>query len=198
MSRFCQNCGTENEDTVAYCKNCGSALAVVNQANMGAQPNMNMGAQPNMNMGAQPNMNMGGQPNMNMGVQPQMNNYGNPTGPALVANRNIIVSIILALVTCGIYSIYWFIVMTDDAKKVSNDNNGASGGLAFVLTLVTCGIYGIYWYYKQGQRLYQAGQMYGVDIKDNSILYLILGLFGFGIVSYALIQADLNKFSNGN
>lgn len=30
--------------------------------------------------------------------------------------RNIAVAIILTIVTCGIYGIYWFIVLTDDAR----------------------------------------------------------------------------------
>lgn len=123
------------------------------------------------------------------------NNYSVPT--PVVPNRNIAVAIILSLVTCGIYGIYWFVVMTDESNKVSNDNS-TSGLLAFVLTLITCGIYGIYWYYKMGQKMYQAGKMYNKEIADNSILYLILGLFGFGIISYALIQSDLNKFSSMN
>lgn len=165
MSKFCQSCGTENEDTVTYCKSCGAAFPTNSE-----QPQMN---------------------------QPVGNTNSNPTGPNMVQFRNVVMAIVLSIVTCGIYSIYWFIVMTDDAKKVSNDEQGASGGLAFLLTLVTCGIYGIYWYYKQGQRLYQAGKNYNVDIKDNSILYLILGIVGFGIISYMLIQSDLNKFSAG-
>lgn len=54
-----------------------------------------------------------------------------------INKRNLAVSIILTIVTCGIYGIYWFIVMTDDTKNVSGDINGASGGVAFLLTLVT-------------------------------------------------------------
>ncbi len=111
-----------------------------------------------------------------------------------LTNRNIVVAIILSLVTCGIYSIYWFIVMTDDANTVSGDNK-TSGAMAFVFTLITCGIYEIYWYYQMGKKLYAAGRTYGKDIADNSVIYLVLGIFGLGIVSYALIQSDLNKFS---
>ena len=47
-----------------------------------------------------------------------------------------------------------------------------------------------------GQKLYVAGKMYGLDIADNSVLYLILSIFGLGIVSECLIQNDLNRFSN--
>lgn len=60
--------------------------------------------------------------------------------------RNIAVAIILTIVTCGIYGIYWFIVLTDDARLASGDQQAPSGGIAFLLTLVTCGIYGIYWH----------------------------------------------------
>ena len=64
--------------------------------------------------------------------------YGNREGFRMPINkRNLAVSIILTIVTCGIYGIYWFIVMTDDTKNVSGDINGASGGVAFLLTLVT-------------------------------------------------------------
>ena len=70
--------------------------------------------------------------------------YGNREGFRMPINkRNLAVSIILTIVTCGIYGIYWFIVMTDDTKNVSGDINGASGGVAFLLTLVTCNIYDI-------------------------------------------------------
>ena len=106
----------------------------------------------------------------------------------------VVLAIILSLLTCGIYSLYWFIVLTDDANKVSGEND-TSGGLALPLTLVTCGIYGFFWYYKMGKKLYTAGQRSGKDISDNSVLYILLGLFGLGIVNYALIQNDLHKFA---
>ena len=68
-----------------------------------------------------------------------------------ITKRNLATCIILSIVTCGIYSLYWFIVITDDAKNASNDVSGASGGTALLLSIVTCGIYGIYWAYKQGE-----------------------------------------------
>ena len=112
-----------------------------------------------------------------------------------VPNRNIVTSIILSLVTCGIYGIYWMITLQDDSNLVC-DENTTSGVMVFLLTLITCGIYGWFWYYKMGQRLFQAGQKYGKQISDNSIIYILLGVFGLGIVNYCLMQSDLNKFSN--
>ena len=99
--------------------------------------------------------------------------YGNREGFRMPINkRNLAVSIILTIVTCGIYGIYWFIVMTDDTKNVSGDINGASGGVAFLLTLVTCNIYGYYWAYKQGERI------------DNAMYYISFLLFLVCILLY--------------
>ena len=44
--------------------------------------------------------------------------------------------------------------------------------------------------------MYRAGQKYGMPISDNGTLYLLLTIFGLGIVNYCLLQSDLNKFSN--
>lgn len=60
----------------------------------------------------------------------------------MIQRRSIAMCIILSLVTCGIYGIYWFVVLTDDANTLLPDNKGlnnTSGGVAFLLSLVTCG-----------------------------------------------------------
>ena len=113
-----------------------------------------------------------------------------------INKRNLAVSIILSIVTCGIYGIYWFVVLTDDAKNVSGDVQGASGGVAFLLTLVTCGIYGFYWAYKQGERIDYAKSMRGIPSGSSNILYLVLAIFGLYIIVYILVQDSLNKISD--
>jgi hypothetical protein len=112
-----------------------------------------------------------------------------------VQERNIVLAIVLSIITCGIYGIYWFIVLTDDANAANGDTNDTSGIMAFVFSLITCGIYGLYWYYKMGKKMFDAGQKHGVAISDNSLIYILLGVFGFGIVNYCLIQNDLNKIA---
>ena len=114
----------------------------------------------------------------------------------MINKRDLAVAIILSIVTCGIYGIYWFIVLTDDAKTASGDDSFPSGGIAFLLTLVTCGIYGIYWAYKMGELMKVAQSKNGLPVKDNSVVYLILQLLGFGIVDYIMIQSDLNAIAD--
>ncbi len=113
----------------------------------------------------------------------------------MIKKRDLVTSIILSIVTCGIYGIIWFIGLTDDAKAASNDESMQSGGVAFLLTLVTCGIYGFFWAYKMGKAINQARINRGMPEDDKSTLYLILQIFGLGIVNYALMQNDLNEMA---
>ena len=113
----------------------------------------------------------------------------------VVTNRNIGLAIVLSFITCGIYAIIWMVSINDDVNVVSEDTSGMSGAMVFILTLITCGIYGIYWNYKMGQKLYEANGKYDKGINDNSIVYLILSICGLSIISYCLMQSDLNKFS---
>ena len=134
-----------------------------------------------------------GNANVENGSTVIINNY-NSSNNVNLPTRNIVTCILLSFITCGIYGIYWFIVMTDEANMIS-DEQGATGGMAFLFSILTCGIYALYWNYKMGQRLYQAGQKYNKPIGDNSVLYLLLAIFGLSIVNYCLIQSDLNRFS---
>lgn len=71
--------------------------------------------------------------------------------------RSVGIAILLSIITCGIYGIYWLIMLNDETNYVSgHQQDGTSGGVVFLLTLVTCGIYGIYWCYKQGEKLNEA------------------------------------------
>lgn len=130
----------------------------------------------------------------NVASAPVNNNTNIRGGMAPIEKREIVTAILLTIITCGIYGIYWFVKLTDESNAVSGSDS-ASGGVAILYTLITCGIYTIYWNYKMGQKMYEAGKRYGVDIADNSVLYLILSLFGLGIVNYCLIQNDLNRLA---
>ncbi|MBR3249076.1 MAG: DUF4234 domain-containing protein [Clostridia bacterium] len=115
----------------------------------------------------------------------------------MIKERNIVVAILLSIITCGIYGIYWFITMTDDVGK-ANEDPDFTGVKAFLFALITCGIYGIYWNYKIGKEMYEANQKRGINTSDNSVLYLILSIFGLSIVTYCLVQNELNTIARNN
>ena len=124
-----------------------------------------------------------------------MNSYLLKGEFVMIVRRNIAVCIVLTLVTCGIYGIYWIVCLTNDVNTVSGDVNGTSGGMVVLLTIVTCGIYGIYWAYKQGEKLDFTKNNRGIPSSNSGVLYLILQIFGFGIIAYALMQNELNKLA---
>ncbi len=105
--------------------------------------------------------------------------------------RSIPVCIILSLITCGIYSLYWMIVMTDDVNRLSGRQR-PSGGTALLLTIITCGIYGYYWAYQMGDALYAAKVQRGIPASNNNVLYLILEIV-FALIGWCLIQDEINK-----
>ena len=114
----------------------------------------------------------------------------------MIQNRNIALSIILTFVTCGIYGIYWMYTLAEDLNKASGAND-TSGGMVILLTIITCGIYGWFWIYKAGEkiRIAQSNRNFSY-ISDQGAIYLLLSVFGLSIISYALIQSELNKIAN--
>ena len=105
--------------------------------------------------------------------------------------RNLALCVIFSIITFGIYGIYWFVKINNDANELANPPKRTSGGVAFLLTLITCGIYGIYWAYKMGEKLDQAYVQRGMPTQNQAILYLILELI-FPIVGWALMQNAIN------
>jgi hypothetical protein len=99
-------------------------------------------------------------------------------------HRSIGLMILLFLFTFGIYPIYWYIVFQSELKEKTGE--GFGGFIHLVVTILTFGIYGIYWQYAAGKRLAKQGA------DDNSVLYLILGIF-FAILNPFLMQSQANN-----
>lgn len=108
-------------------------------------------------------------------------------------NRDIVVSVILTFVTCGIYGWYWMACITDELGEASGDSS-MNGTIAVILTIVTCNIYGFFWAYKMGELLVRAKSAQGGPItsSDLPVLYLVLQIFGLEVVNLALMQNELN------
>ena len=104
--------------------------------------------------------------------------------------RSVGVAILLSFVTCGIYAFYWLYQLLSSHYKLNNLPNNA--GMDIVLYIVTCGLYGIYLGYKIGKLESTAHHAMGMAPRDDSILYLILTIFGLWVVVYAIVQSNLN------
>ena len=108
--------------------------------------------------------------------------------------RSIAMCIVLSLVTCGFYSIYWMYCIANDANAVAGESD-TPGGTVILLTLVTCGLYGLYWSFRLGEKLDKARAFNNAPTGSLHILYLLLSIFGFSIVTFALAQNEINKYA---
>ena len=103
--------------------------------------------------------------------------------------RNIVTAILLSIITCGIYGIYWIVMMTREAVSVKDVNDNGLLEIILMLFLPFIGLYLV------EKKLAEGLAARGVAHNDNSILYLVLGIVGLGIVPLCLIQNDLNKIA---
>ena len=106
-----------------------------------------------------------------------------------IKERNIVTCILLTIVTCGIYGIYWFIMMTKDAVSVKDPADNAILEIVLMLFLPFLGIFLVEKKFAEGCAARE------IPHSDNSVLYLILGLVGLGIVGVCMLQNDLNKLA---
>lgn len=139
----------------------------------------------------------GGQQYGAPGYGAPMGGMGMGMGMSGLQERSIVTCIILSFVTCGIYGLYWMYALTEDTNHFATDPNPASGGMALLLSIVTCGIYSWYWMYKRGEYIDNYYTQRGLPPQSNSILYLVLSICGLGIVSYCLMQNEINKIARG-
>lgn len=106
-----------------------------------------------------------------------------------IKQRNIVTCIILSLVTCGIYGIYWLIMLARESVSVKDENDGGILEIVLMLFLPFLG------FFLAEKKFSEGCADKGIAHADNSILYLILGLVGLGIVSACMMQNDLNKLA---
>lgn len=98
-------------------------------------------------------------------------------------------SILASLVTFGIYLVFWIHRLCKKLRLLAGESPACGGEVALILFVP---FYSLYWLHTRGKKLHEAANRCGVPLDDNSTLFLLLGVFGLGIVAYALMQNDLN------
>ena len=112
----------------------------------------------------------------------------------MLKNRSIAVVIILSLVTCGIYGLYWIYATAQELE-----NEGKSGSsMSPVVLLIVCLFFPYIGYLLFGmaadQNLNNIRMQRGIPTVDNKTLYMILG-FIIPIVLVCLVQNEINKLA---
>lgn len=95
-------------------------------------------------------------------------------------NRSIITYILFNIITCGLYSFYFYYKLAEDVNIICNGDGQETAGLIkyLLLSFVTCGIYSWYWHYALGNRLADNAGRYGLSFSENGTTILLWQLFG--------------------
>lgn len=124
------------------------------------------------------------------------NNFANGnTNKIFIETRSIPVCIVLSLVTCGIYNLYWIYRLAKDTNTLNAAQQkpvGQDAGMVVLLYIVTCGLYGIYFYWKVGKLVKQLQFENGYYVEDNSLVMMLLCIYGLGLISNCILQSTLN------
>lgn len=111
-----------------------------------------------------------------------------------IKKRNIALCILFSILTFGLYGLYWVYCLAEDTGSAAA-RKMPGGGAVLLFSILTCGIYQLYWFYRAGDALDELRQGRGRGTGHLAILYLVLGLLGFHLVSYALMQYELNEYA---
>jgi len=110
-------------------------------------------------------------------------------------SKSVALAIVLTIITCGIYGLYWIYTIAVGFEYAQTQSRVAtSPGVTILLFIITGGIYGIYVYYKWGQASAEIAARYGRMGEDKAIVYLVLAIFNLSIINNALIQSDFNMW----
>lgn len=137
--------------------------------------------------------------------QPPAYGYGAaqlPAGrlvPGVSKERQFVLVLVLLIVTCGIYRLFWIYNTSSELKATTNDPQ-INPGVDVLLTLVTCGIWGIYVEYRNYQKANAALRWREPYREDKSQTILILVVLALvvgvtGIVALYLVQEELNALT---
>ncbi len=102
---------------------------------------------------------------------------------------NINRSLILFFITFGIYGFIWLYTLVKRIRVLDNKSTNIIGEY---LSIILIPFYSLYWIYTRSQDVYRIASSKGAQVSDSNLAKLILTLFGFGIVAYAMMQNDLN------
>ena len=129
---------------------------------------------------------------MPMGMGPQ-------AGAGAIQERSSVLVIVLSIVTCNIYFIYWIWKTSQELRDATGDTT-INPMIDLVIGIVTWGMWGIYVMWRNSQKAHQLLVARDPNHKDQSQTVLIMGVLTVivgitMVVAMYLTQEDLNALA---
>lgn len=204
----CPSCGAGNVEGTRFCVKCGTTLPTSAPAPETWRQSGDLGQQQPSQGAPSGGFSSGSQPGgystpdpyapaapSGWPQQPQsmQQSYGGGAGLlAIGEKREPMMVVLFTILTCGIYGWFWIYTTATEIKNALGRDD-INPGMEVVLSIVTCGIYMVYLFYKYPQLMLEMQDRAGRPRNDISMTSLLLGVFGLGIVSIAIMQSELNN-----
>lgn len=108
--------------------------------------------------------------------------------------RGVAEGIILTLITCGIYNLFWNWHQMETCNELVGRRE-FDPVRVFLLSLVTCGLYFIYYQYTMGGIIVEIQRVRKTTPYENlPLVSLFVSMVGMSVIVDAIHQHELNKF----
>lgn len=104
--------------------------------------------------------------------------------------RNLVGMVLLMVVTFGIYFLYWVYQTTEYANRDRSEPHHSPALQTLLVMFIP--YYELYWFYKTSKKLKNIGEPFEI-FQDNSIVTLLLGIFGLGFIGAVVLQDQINQ-----
>ncbi len=115
-------------------------------------------------------------------------------GNGFVQQKSIGKCILFSFLTCGIYTIYWMYSTLNDLYYFDGSNESAAKDI--ILGILTCGIYYFWVWAKMSRMISSVRVKNNLPETNNAVLFIVLYLFGLGLVNLCIVQDNINAFVN--
>lgn len=115
-----------------------------------------------------------------------------PSDAPLGEERGIVLTLVLILLTCGIWGLVVQYKIGDELNR-HQGRNQINAGLDLLLVFVTCGIWAIYLMYKYPKALQEITVEERMHEVDLTVPCLVLSILGLHLIALLILQHEVNK-----
>ncbi len=112
----------------------------------------------------------------------------------MLTNRSVVAVILLTVVTCGIYGLYWVYDTMNSLEQTTGQQSSVNAIACLLLCIFVAPVGFILFGMGADEQINMIKAQRGIPTKDNKVMYMILGFF-LPIVLLPMVQDEINKLA---
>ncbi len=111
--------------------------------------------------------------------------------------RDVVPRVVLTIVTCGIFGLYWIYTLTRDIHELSGKPQTGSPIQAVIFSVLTCGLYFLYWVYKISGELVETRREMGLalDPVEKSMYAIVIVIMTFMATGFSILESVVDTIA---